>query len=199
MVKIMKGGKNMAKLFGILVITISLTLAVFATEAFATETSEAHEIPLTVGWDITNEPLGIGTVTWSYDQAQSDLGVKFSLVRAIPDHKYIVGVHLFNPRDLTKRPSEVNPAVNNFFGTNLGGGCISREETSACVDDFDFGTLTTDGNGNGEASFSGYVPPHQTYYAQFTVRIGDKCPGSGCPAVYRTGDKFAQNFEEIKT
>jgi hypothetical protein len=187
----------MARIFGMPLVAILLTLTVFANAAFAAEEGQMHEAQLTPGWDIFDQ-TGWGTVTWQYDPGQSDLSGTFELLGALPNHQYTVGVHLFNKDDLTKKPSDANPKVKNFFGKDLGGGCIEREGTSACVDDFDFTTLSTDESGHGKASFEGYIPPGLTYYAQFTVRIGE-CPGGGCSAVYRTGDKFAQTFEVINT
>ena len=58
-------------------------------------------------------------------------------------------------------------------------------------------------NGDGTSFFYLYVPPGK-YFAQFTVRIGgaNTCVAhkgiySGCSAVYRTGNRFADRFEVI--
>jgi hypothetical protein len=172
--------------------------------ALAAGSGENHMGGLTKGWDIFDRPLDAGIVNWNYDNAQSEISFVFELAGAEPNHKYTVGVHLFNKDDLTQRPSQINDitrkAFDNFPGERKAGNyCITREGNTACVDAFDFGTLTTDETGSGKA----VIPPKfifpGIYYAQFSVRIDD-CPvdgGSGCAAVYRSGDKFAQNFAEI--
>ena len=155
-----------------------------------------HEAPLSPGWDIF-DPLSSGRVLWTILD-DGNLQVTFELNGTLPDHKYIVGAHFFDPGG-----SAALPGVCQFGGWKIGcdPSPLTREgRTATFLGAWDFGYLNTDGNGNGTAQFT-LTPPPGTYYAQFTVRIGDKCnPAesitSGCAAVYRTG-KFAEDFEVI--
>jgi len=157
---------------------------------------------LSPGWDIFSEPLSSGQVLWQTVEGQQsnyNLILTFQVTGAIRNHDYTVGVHLFNPDN----PSQ--PPVNQSFGGyNPGpGSSASREGKTAFVVGWDFGQLKTNNNGDGTSSFYLYVPPGQ-YYAQFTMRIGgaNTCVAhkgiyTGCSAVYRTGNRFADRFEVI--
>jgi hypothetical protein len=152
---------------------------------------------LTRGWDIFNDPLSSGNVVWNI--SGQNLQVSFQLSGAKPDHSYTVGAHLFNRASLASVPQP-----KQFGGYAVGGeGTISRESKGAYVVAWDFGQLNTDRGGNGSARFNLPVPPG-TYYVQFTVRIGGSgtCLTSrgithGCSVVYRTGNRFAEQFETI--
>lgn len=152
---------------------------------------------LTRGWDIFGEPLSSGSVKWQTNHR--GVAVHFELRGAKPNHAYTVGVHLFNPYNKTARVEN-----NVFGGYSVGGeGVINREGNTAYTVAWDFGQLYTNGNGDGFARFDLSVPPG-TYYCQFTVRIGGEgtCLASqgithGCGVVYRTGNRFAQDFEAI--
>jgi len=149
---------------------------------------------LTRGWDVFNEPLSSGDVTWRvYDG--NTLEVVFTVRGARPNHTYTVGSHLFGSQPFR---------VNGFLGYNLGTSdatSISREGRSAYVIAYDFGKLTTDSLGNGTARFSGRVPAGN-YPLQFTVRIGECLPlkgiTGGCATVFRTGEQFAGRLENIR-
>ena len=160
-----------------------------------------RSVPLSPGWDIFNDRLSSGEVNWKTVEGQgaNNFQVVFQLRGARPNHEYTAGVHLFNPANLTARP-----AYPRFAGLEVGGeGVVNREGKPAYVIAWDFGGLRTDSNGNGTASFQLAVP-QGTYHVQFTVRIGGSgtCHTArgithGCSAVYRTGGRFAQNFEVI--
>ena len=191
-----------ANVFGIMLVALLMVLT-----ALAAGSGETHTVGLTKGWDIFDRPLDVGTVKWYFDD-QNEIIFEFELVGAEPNHKYTVGVHLFNKDDLTKNPSELNDKTRAAFAEfpgqrKKGDNCITREGDSACVEAYDFEPpLITNETGYGKV----VIPPKRipypgNYYAQFTVRIGD-CPedgGSGCAAVYRSGGKFAQSLVTIKS
>ena len=156
---------------------------------------------LSPGWDVFNERFSSGDVVWRVLEGQGtrNLQVIFQLRGARPNHEYTAGVHLFNPANQTSQPP-----YPRFGGLEVGGGgVIDREGKNAYVIAWDFGWIKTDGSGNGMATFQLAVP-EGTYHVQFTVRIGawGSCHTAkgithGCAAVYRTGGRFAQNFEVI--
>ena len=127
------------------------------------------------------------------------LEVIFRLNGASPNHRYIAGAHFYDPEGSTQLP-----AVCQFGGTKI---TCNREyqtregATATIVGSWDFGYLETNGNGYGKSQFT-LSPPADTYFAQFTLRIGDQCnpangSTSGCAVVYRTGTKMGQAFEKI--
>ncbi len=134
-----------------------------------------------------------------WETTQRGVVVQFELRGAKPNHAFTAGVHLFNAYNKTSRPEQ-----NTFGGYLVGdGGVISREGNTAYTIAWDFGQIYINGNGDGFARFDLSVPPG-TYFCQFTVRIGGEgtCLTSkgifhGCGVVYRTGNRFAQNFETI--
>jgi hypothetical protein len=157
---------------------------------------------LSPGWDIFSEPLSSGQVLWQTVEGQRtnyNLIVTFQVKGAKRNHDYTVGLHLFNPDN-----PALPPINESFGGYNPGpGGVITREGKTAYVGGWDFGQLQTNNNGDGTSFFYLYVPPGK-YFAQFTVRIGgaNTCVAhkgiySGCAAVYRTGNRFADRFEVI--
>lgn len=160
-------------------------------------TASGNRSTLTKGWDIFNDPLYSGHAVWNISGQY--LQVSFQLNGAKPNHSYTVGAHLFNRISLASAPQP-----KQFGGYAVGGeGSISREGRNAYVVAWDFGQLNTDRSGNGLATFNLNVPPG-TYYVQFTVRIGGSgtCLTSrgithGCSVVYRTGNRFAEQFETI--
>lgn len=157
-----------------------------------------HEAPLSRGWDVFSEPLSSGDMHWTILD-NGNLQVSFELTGASPNHRYLAGVHFFDPGG-----SGQMTGVCQFGGTKIvcDRGPVTREGTTATVlGAWDFGYLDTNGNGYGKAKFT-LSPPAGTYYAQFTVRIGDQCDlsigaTSGCSVVYRTGTKLGQGFERI--
>jgi hypothetical protein len=118
-----------------------------------------------------------------------NLVVTYRLEDAEPDHAYTVGVHFYNRRALT-----VDPGVHRFAGTFVGHAVATREGRTAFVDAWDFGTLTTDDDGDGTRVLSLSVPAAR-YTLQFTVRHG-ACPGD-CAVSYRTGTAFAAGFQQL--
>lgn len=192
---------------GIVIFFICVACLVLSAAAVAAKGQDeaaavtGHSVPMSPGWDIFNDRLSSGEVLWKTVEGQGtgNLQVIFRLRGARPNHEYTVGVHLFNPTNLTARP-----AYPRFGGLEVGGeGVISREGKTAYVIAWDFGSLRTDSNGDGMAGFPLAVP-QGTYHVQFTVRIGGAgtCHTGrgithGCSAVYRTGGRFAQDFEII--
>ncbi len=163
--------------------------------------SRAGDVLLTKGWDMFGEPLSFGQVGWSVSEGQgpNNFKVAFQLSGSQPNHEFTVGVHLFNPANLTARPN-----VTGFGSLALvGEGITGREGKSAFAIAYDFGGLKTNAAGDGFAQFDLNLLPG-TYYAQFTVRIGgvNTCRPSqgtthGCAVAYRTGNQYAQSFEII--
>lgn len=163
----------------------------------------AKSAPLTKGWDIFGDPLASGLVDWDIigrgGQA-NNLRIVYQLQGAKPNHAYTVGVHFFNPDNLTARP-----AVSAFDGWNVGGeGVINRDGKTAYVIAWDLGGLQTDGRGNGNAAFSLSVPSG-IYHLQYTVRIGGvgTCYTSqgithGCAVSYRSGGRFGEQIHTLR-
>ena len=156
---------------------------------------EAHEAPLSPGWDIF-DPLSSGKVLWTV-LGDGKLQVSFELNGARPNHKYIAGVHFFDP------DGKGLPGVCQFDGWKVGCSRddLTREgRTATCIGAWDFGYLNTNEKGDGMSQFT-LVPPRGTYYVQFSVRIGDTCIAdkdtSGCGVAYRTEDNFGEGFEAI--
>jgi hypothetical protein len=177
---------------------MTLSVLVFLCQgSFAENRAE-----LSPGWDIFSEPLSSGQVLWQTVEDQKtnyNLIVTFQVKGAKRNHNFTVGLHLFNP------DNPAQPLVNKSFGGyNPGpGGIISREGKTAYVEGWDFGQLQTNNTGDGASFFYLHVPPGK-YFAQFTVRIGgaNTCVAhkgiySGCSAVYRTGNRFADRYEVI--
>lgn len=154
--------------------------------------SSRSQANLTKGWDVFNVPLNSGTVFW-YVSHGGNLQVTFQLHGAKPNHSYTVGAHLMDSKHFD---------VAGFLGERIGeaSSLIKREGRDAYVLGYDFGTLTTDSNGYGQAQYIGIVPTGN-YQLQFTVRIGTCLPSKGitdgCSCVYRTGEKFGTNLEHI--
>lgn len=173
---------------------VLLSIIVLMALPTLAQNGSGNEAYLSPGWD-TSGPLETGKVSWD-DSLPESLSVTFELRGALPSHTYTVGVHLFDPNDLANYPN-----VDNFLGWFVDRGTSTREGRTATGEAWDFGYLTTDQNGNGGETFSGYVP-EGSYYAQFTVRMGSGCrpqegQSDGCEVVYRTGDIFADGLEEI--
>ncbi len=157
---------------------------------------------LTKGWDIFNEPLSSGAVQWKVTGAGSspnNFQVDFQLFGASPNHEYSVGVTLFNSSNLKSKP------VFSQFGSYAcyDGGVQTREAKTAYVVSCDLGQIITDSRGDGRGQFNLSVRPG-TYYMQYIVRVGGAgtCVPSkgiyqGCAVVYRTGGRFADNFETV--
>ena len=85
-----------ANVFGILLVAVLMVLT-----ALAAGTGETHMVGLTKGWDIFDRPLDVGTVKWYFDD-QNEIIFELELAGAEPNHKYTVGVHLFNKDDLQR-------------------------------------------------------------------------------------------------
>lgn len=183
--------KNISKAKTVILCISVLIVTAMTTSAYGFD--QVNRSVLTRGWDIFNEPLSSGEVIWQV--TGNILDVTFQLRGVRPNHTYTVGSHLFNSAPFS---------VDNFLGYSLGvkaDQAISREGNTAFVVGYDFGKLTTDGQGNGSARFSGPVPAGN-YPLQFTVRIGECFPAqgitNGCGAVYRTGGRFAEHLESIR-
>jgi hypothetical protein len=167
-------------------------------ESSTSSATNYNESLLSPGWDVFSEPLSNGKVQWTVLD-NGKLQVIFELIGASPNHRYIAGVHFFDPGGLGQMP-----AVCQFDGTKIecDRGPISRDDITATgLGAWDFGYLDTNEYGYGKAQYT-LSPPPGTYYAQFTVRIGDQCNPSigatgGCAVVYRTGTKIGQRFETI--
>ena len=136
-------------------------------------------------------PLNNGKVIWyvhDSTQSEANLFVVFMLKGAEANHTYLAGIHFFNPTN-----PAVKPDVSSFAGSYCAEGVVTRDGVSAYSIGYDFGNLTTDASGNGSVQFNLSVPVG-TYYAQFTFRYDPWCFGR---AVYRTGYKYAGDFETI--
>lgn len=192
-------------LFACLLLVVAL-IAGYSVTGYGLDYSDvfksSNPAVLTRGWDLFGEPLAYGDVMWQIVEkgnSPNNLQVAFQLKGAKPNHSYTVGVHLFNKCCLNQKP-----CYNQFGGYAVGGeGVITRENKTAWTTAYDFGQVNTDGNGNGYAQFNLSVPSG-IYFVQFTVRIGGigTCLAfrgitHGCAAAYRTGNRFADKFEEI--
>jgi hypothetical protein len=160
--------------------------------------AQTHESTLSPGWDDLNEPLSSGKVLWTVlDNGKLD--VTFQLNGASPNHRYIAGVHFFDPGGFGQLPG-----VCKFGGTKIScdrGPLIREGITATVIGAWDFGVLETNGNGYGKAQFT-LSPPEGTYHVQFTVRMGDQCnPAAGqtsnCAVVFRTGTNMGEGFDTI--
>jgi len=167
----------------------------------ATFTPVSQPSALTKGWDDFNQPLSFGQVSWSVLEGQNsnNLEVTYYLSGAMANHEFTVGVHMFNPTNATAKPN-----ISSFGGRAIGGdGVINRDGKTAYAIPFDFGSLRTNANGDGNTQFKLSIPPGN-YNLQFTVRIGgmNTCVPSqgaygGCSIVYRSGNKFGERLENI--
>jgi hypothetical protein len=170
----------------------------FETITGTAPASASREAPVTPGWDDFSFPLSSGRVVWSATltpNSDSTFRVTFELKGSTPNQRFTAGVHFFEP------PGTSQAEVTQFGGTKMGGRqALSREGVDGMiVGAYDFGVLATDAQGNASATFS-YTIPLRAYYMQFTVRAGDcvNVGGSACRAIYRTGQRFATNFEVLR-
>jgi len=163
----------------------------------------AVTLPLTSGWDGTHG--GSGDVVYGDvagdDCAVDALRVTFTLDGAYATHTYTVGAHLVG---LTGLAFANGNTTGGTFGTAgwwvADSGPIMRDGILAGpLSAADFGFLTTNGSGDGSATFD-LEPGSGAYSIQFTVREGTNCfsPSfSGCNVVFRTGEPFLQNTADI--
>jgi hypothetical protein len=179
--------------------SVMLALCMIVAHAHA----GAAQAPLIGGWDIFSAPLTKGKIIYNvHDNGSSEKNVLVTCIitGSVPDHSFTVGAHFFDQNDLNSMP-------RGFGNWYVGEGCIYRPNATACTVAYDFGTITTDANGDGSAHFNLYAPPG-TYGLQFTIRLGVGCgvpgpdgqpnySGDVCSAVYQTGNSFANGFETI--
>jgi hypothetical protein len=133
------------------------------------------------GFDIFSEPLNFSrsSVAWSTSSTTHSLSATFSLIGAMHNKLYQVGVHIFC--------STFPPTFGQFPAFSLSGFCdpITRQGVTRKVASVEFGVVTTDIHGNG--SFRVVIGPiaPATYHLEFDARNGAGCNliGGGGSAV----------------
>ncbi|MCP5366408.1 MAG: PKD domain-containing protein [Hyphomicrobiales bacterium] len=164
--------------------------------------SAGRTAALTRGWDLFDEPLAQGAVTWRA-ATQAGGGIRFSatleLRGARPNHAYVAGVHFFEPSGAQAA------VVESFGGYKVGAkrSRVTRDKRSATtVGAWDFGKLATDAQGNARAAFD-FTVPARAYHLQFTVRRGtcqpDRGVTTGCAVVFRSGGHLGETLESFGT
>lgn len=151
---------------------------------------------LTPGWDNFSVPIESGRVYWSVTpvNGRGRFVVTFEIRGSAPNRSFGASVHFFQPDGM---PVPAIPRFGNAYAQPAGGSDSREGRTGNYTGVFEFGALATDSRGNGSATFT-YDIDFLPYYAQFTVRVGPNCHANAdCPAVFRTGQRFAQNFEHF--
>ncbi len=146
---------------------------------------------LSAGWDKTG-PIREGAVAWTVPGKSSPLHLTVTITGATPNTTYAVGAHFF-PAD----PATCPFSANFGAGTHIQGDCrVARDGITSAVDGWDFGTISTDGRGDGSSEID-LSPQSGTYRLQFTIREGVGCPTTNCGVVYRTGTQYSMNAAQL--
>jgi hypothetical protein len=154
------------------------------------------EVSFQNGWDFCfnnscdfgnfDESLDLGNSYVSYTNKTSDsLDVTFHFEGADNNRSYQVGIHNF--------PGDVSNCHANF-GNIPQLVCLddlTRQGTTADVEAFEFGTVTTNGTGYADTSFSITGIASDTYDVQFHVREGVGCiVGGHCAVIFQAPGPF---------
>ncbi|MBI3476120.1 MAG: hypothetical protein HY010_10335 [Acidobacteria bacterium] len=173
----------------LLLLIAALSLSAFAQNGTdIVETATQH---FTTGWDNFSEPLNLASsnVKWSVSNSRK-MTVTFSLVGAVPNKLYQVGVHIFcttTPGTFGQFPA--NPSSGNC-------GQITKQNFTGSVASVEMGVVTTDMHGKG--SFKVTVGPiaSGTYNLEFTIRNGAGCNliggagNAGCAVDFQSPGPF---------
>jgi hypothetical protein len=155
------------------------------------------EVSFQYGWDNcfdndcdfvqVDESLDLVNSYVSYSKVgEDDLDVTFHFEGADASREYQVGIHNY--------PSDCDFG-HAFFGGIPQLVCIeplTRQTVSQdAAEPFEFGTITTDGNGEGDASFWLTDIDPDTYDLQFHVRQGVGCiAGGNCAVIFQAPGPF---------
>lgn len=147
---------------------------------------ETKELEMKKGWDL-DQPLSEGSVKWTV-KANSWV-LEYSLIGAMPNHDYTAGANFFNRDDLTKESG-----IDEFDGKATTKGCWTRDGTRACASFLNFGSFSTDSNGNAQVTYT-VTPASGRYITQFYLRDGIIEPQNGGNVAYHTGEAYADGIE----
>jgi hypothetical protein len=156
------------------------------------------EVSFLYGWDSCSdvgalacpfgnidENLNLANSYVSYSTPSNGLDVSFHFEGADASRSYQVGIHYF--------PGDIANCLGTFGGISaiVCSDDILRQSTTEDIEAFEFGTLTTNGSGDGEADFWLTGISADTYDVQFHVREGVGCiAGGNCAVIFQAPGPF---------